>query len=117
MSFFLSHQFVECIDEGEYAQFAARKPSALPGFCYSGPILNRGAGAVLLGDSIHLVKPYFGLGANSALEDVTVLEDCLLETGFKLAGGLYKALALYSRRRSKEAKALVQMSRTCDNTG
>jgi hypothetical protein len=29
---------------------------------------------VLLGDAVHSVKPYFGLGANSAFEDVTVLQ-------------------------------------------
>ncbi len=34
-------------------------------------------GALLLGDSIKAVKPYFGQGANSALEDVVVLDKCL----------------------------------------
>ena len=33
----------------------------------------------MLGDSIHTVKPYFGLGVNSALEDVCVLDACLDE--------------------------------------
>ena len=35
------------------------------------------AGVVVLGDAIKAVKPYFGQGANSALEDVAVLSRCL----------------------------------------
>ena len=55
------------------AAVAAKPPSNLPSFRYVGPRLHRGASTVLLGDAIHTVKPYFGLGANSALEDVIVL--------------------------------------------
>ena len=35
------------------------------------------ASTALLGDAIHSVKPYFGLGVNSAFEDVTVLSQAL----------------------------------------
>jgi len=32
---------------------------------------------VLAGDAIHTVKPYFGLGVNSALDDVRWRSQCL----------------------------------------
>ena len=40
----------------------------------------RGSSTVLLGDTIHTVKPYFGLGLNSALEDVRYLEEALADS-------------------------------------
>jgi 2-polyprenyl-6-methoxyphenol hydroxylase-like FAD-dependent oxidoreductase len=42
-----------------------------------GPDLHYADKAVLIGDVIHTVKPYFGIGVNSALNDVTVLGDKL----------------------------------------
>ena len=67
---------------------------------------------MLLGDSIHTVKPYFGLGANSALEDVTVLEQALNETS-----SLSQAVKLYSKNRAPESEALVKISRELDRPG
>lgn len=64
----------------------------------------------LLGDTIHTVKPYFGLGLNSALEDVMSLENALN----KHKDDLSKALPSYSRDRAKQAKAMVKMSKTLD---
>ena len=66
--------------DDELERFAKRPVSRLPSFqLVEGPIhraLPRG-GVVLLGDAIKAVKPYFGQGANSALEDVAVLSRCL----------------------------------------
>ena len=68
-------------------------------------------GACLLGDSIHTVKPYFGLGVNSAFEDVTLLEECLDAA----AGESWTtALAEFSERRAEDAEALVRISRGFD---
>jgi len=64
------------IDGGDVASFASKSVSRLPTFQYAGPQLHHGR-AVLLGDSIHTVKPYFGLGVNAAFEDVAILGDQL----------------------------------------
>ena len=78
-------------------------------------------GACLLGDSIHTVKPYFGLGVNSAFEDVCVLDACLDEVASTAAAGegdfassWPSALPLFSARRAADAKALVDISRGFD---
>ena len=79
----------------------AKKPaSRLPGFRYVGPKIHKTDKVVLLGDAIHTVKPYFGLGANSAFEDVTSLDKCLdsHDNGAD-------ALKAFSRERAPEAKA------------
>ena len=74
----------------------------------------------MLGDSIHTVKPYFGLGVNSAFEDVCVLNACLDEAAGKgedLDGNVPRwtsALPLFSARRAADAKALVDISRGFD---
>ena len=44
------------------ALVAAKPPSNIPRFRYVGPALHQGGSTVLLGDAIHTVKPYFGLG-------------------------------------------------------
>lgn len=46
--------------------------SPLPLFRYVTPRMHQGKRTVLLGDCAHTLKPYFGMGANSALEDVKV---------------------------------------------
>lgn len=67
------------IPDSEIEQFAERPPGKLPTFKYAGPHLHVGSRVVLLGDVIHTVKPYFGMGVNSALNDVQVLLDKLQE--------------------------------------
>lgn len=150
--------FAEYVSDDDLERMAARRLSTLPTFAYAGGgCLHRVAegapsgdasgdasaadaasaegseevgGACLLGDSIHTVKPYFGLGVNSALEDVTVLDDCLTRVGGGRArksggegagedegrrgGGWTAALPEFSRRRAADAKALVDISRGFD---
>lgn len=65
-------QFNDLVDDETMASVAKKPPSFLPGFRYVGPRLNQDDRTVLLGDCAHTVKPYFGLGCNSALEDVVV---------------------------------------------
>mmetsp|Transcript_35034 Transcript_35034/g.82601 ORF Transcript_35034/g.82601 Transcript_35034/m.82601 type:complete len:216 (+) Transcript_35034:1003-1650(+) len=56
---------------------AKKAPSSLPAFRTVRPRLHHRECALLLGDAVHTVKPYFGLGANSAFEDVIVLGQAL----------------------------------------
>ena len=65
-------QFSKLLDDSTVAEIAKKPPSFLPSFRYAGPRLNQGDRTLILGDCAHTVKPYFGLGANSALEDVQV---------------------------------------------
>ena len=65
-------QFSALIDDETLNTVAQKPPSYLPAFRYIGPRLNEGDKTIVLGDCAHTVKPYFGLGANSALEDVRV---------------------------------------------
>ena len=84
--------FSPYVSDEDLAAMAARPLAKLPTFSHAGGggvhrVDTVGAntagsadevgGACLLGDSIHTVKPYFGLGVNSAFEDVTLLEECL----------------------------------------
>ena len=57
-------------------------------------------------------QPYFGLGVNSAFEDVAVLGEEL-----DAQSDLGTALSRYSTRRAAEARVLVQMSRSFDLGG
>jgi 2-polyprenyl-6-methoxyphenol hydroxylase-like FAD-dependent oxidoreductase len=65
-------QFSSLLDDETIANVAKSAPSFLPAFRYVKPRLHQGKRTVLLGDCAHTVKPYFGMGANSALEDVKV---------------------------------------------
>lgn len=65
-------QFNDLVDDDTMASVAKKSASLLPAFRYVGPRLHQGDCTVILGDCAHTVKPYFGLGANSALEDVEV---------------------------------------------
>lgn len=104
---------VPFIAEDDYEGFARQKVSSLPSFQSCGPVLHYENKVVLLGDAIHCVKPYFGLGVNSAFEDVTVLDECLEAARDDLAA----ALPLYSARRGEQAMALVSMQRGLDRPG
>ena len=95
------------------ARVAKKPPSRLPSFRYVGPKLHHGK-VVLLGDCIHTVKPYFGLGANSALEDVAALGS-IFESHPEAE---YSSIAQeFTKRRGREAKALVKLSRGFDRPG
>ena len=136
--------FAPYVSDENLARMAKRRLSALPTFSHAGgesahrvdtSLLASSAssqntkkggkdalelelgGACLLGDSIHTVKPYFGLGVNSAFEDVCVLDACLDEIAAGDATGdisWTSALPLFSARRAADAKALVDISRGFD---
>ena len=65
------------IPDADIDSFAGKSVSRLPFFQYTGPELHYTDKVVLLGDAIHIVKPYFGLGVNAAFEDVGILESKL----------------------------------------
>lgn len=115
-------QFSELLDDGEVAVIASKAPSTLPFFRYVGPRLHVGSSTLLLGDAVHTVKPYFGLGANSAFEDVQALDQTMddVERSRPTADRkalLRQVLPEYSRRRAGEAKTLVRISRSLDRPG
>lgn len=65
------------IPRSEFKAFAERPFGKLPTFRYAWPHLHYSNNVVLAGDAIHTVKPYFGIGVNSALDDVRWLARCL----------------------------------------
>jgi kynurenine 3-monooxygenase len=73
-------QFSHMLNDETVANTAQSPASALPTFRYVTPRLHQGKRTVLLGDCAHTVKPYFGMGANTALEDVKVSCDNLVAT-------------------------------------
>jgi len=117
-------QFSALIDDEEMARTASKEISTLPAFRYVGPRLNIGKRTLLLGDAAHTVKPYFGLGANTALDDVMVfsrtLDDATMLTeseGKHIFDPVPSAVKLYSKRRVGDSTALVQISRNMDRPG
>jgi len=105
-------QFSALLDDVTVASIAKKPPSFLPSFRYAGPRLHQGAHTVILGDCAHTVKPYFGLGANSALEDVKVLDEVMLESS-----NMAQAVKKFSDKRADESEALVKISRGLDRPG
>lgn len=106
-------QFSALISD-DVMETVAKKPSSpLPAFRYAGPKLHIGDNTMILGDSAHTVKPYYGLGANSAMEDVVVLSDCLDETKDNVS----KAISLFSEKRASDSEAMVSISRNMDRPG
>lgn len=102
----------------------ARNPiRRFPQFRYAGPRLHKGDGTVILGDACHSVKPYNGLGVNSAMEDVLILADCLEEEDSAApptstsASSVKNAIRNFSKRRAKDCKAVVTLSRASDRPG
>jgi kynurenine 3-monooxygenase len=65
-------QFSPMFDDETVGKVAESPSSPLPMFRYVTPRMHQGNRCVILGDCAHTVKPYFGLGCNSALEDVKV---------------------------------------------
>ena len=80
-----------------------------------------GSRTVILGDAAHTVKPYYGLGANTALEDVQVLSEILDEKSTidttEPKDVVPAAVQTFSNRRSGDAEALVTISRNMDRPG
>jgi 2-polyprenyl-6-methoxyphenol hydroxylase-like FAD-dependent oxidoreductase len=106
-------QFSILLDDSTIEAVAKKGPSFLPSFRYVGPRLHQEDRTVILGDCAHTVKPYFGLGANSALEDVKFLSEAITATNGDLTAAVHK----FSRERAGEAKALVRISRELDRPG
>lgn len=105
-------QFSVILDDDVVSQVAKKPPSFLPSFRYVGPRLNQGDHTLILGDCAHTVKPYFGLGANSALEDVSIFSDCIDDSENMVA-----AVHEFSKRRAKDSETLVRISRDLDRPG
>lgn len=121
--FFRTHfpAFEPCLRDEDLARFAKKKDSKFSRFLFVEPVLHffrsverqgrsTGAGVCLVGDSAHTVKPFFGLGVNSAFEDVSGLQKAIRESD----GELERALVSYSAARAPEAKELVELSRGFD---
>jgi len=106
-------QFSTLLDDETVEDIAKKPVSYLPSFRYAGPRLNQGDRTLILGDCAHTVKPYFGLGANSALDDVVVLDKCLDESNKSIPGAVH----LFSKKRAYDSKKLVQISRDLDRPG
>jgi 2-polyprenyl-6-methoxyphenol hydroxylase-like FAD-dependent oxidoreductase len=110
--------FSKLVDDDTMATVAKKPVSYLPSFRYAGPRLFQGNNCVMLGDCVHTVKPYFGLGANSALEDVRILGQAIDK--YKEENGEFdtaKVVREFSKRRAKDAKVLVRVSRDLDRPG
>ncbi|TDC36927.1 FAD-dependent monooxygenase [Micromonospora sp. 15K316] len=60
----------------------------------------------LLGDAAHAIVPFYGQGANCALEDVVELDRCLDECDDDWSA----ALPLFQRRRQDNAEAIARMA-------
>jgi kynurenine 3-monooxygenase len=117
-------QFGALISEEEIERVAAKSASALPAFRFAGPRLNMGKRTLVLGDAAHTVKPYFGLGANTALEDVQMLSQALDEAAASSSSdkdaiddAVPTAIKLFSDRRAPDSAALVTISRNMDRPG
>lgn len=106
-------QFSELLDDSEVDVIAKKPVSYLPAFRYAGPRLHQGNSCLILGDCAHTVKPYFGLGANSALEDVKILSEVLDEKDGDIAASVRE----FSNRRAADSRALVRISRDLDRPG
>ena len=106
-------QFSALLSDEVVAKIAKKPVSYLPGFRYASPRLHEGNRCLLLGDCAHTVKPYFGLGANSALQDVKILGEILEKNENDLTSSVLE----FSQRQSGEAKTMVRISRDLDRPG
>jgi kynurenine 3-monooxygenase len=114
-------QFGVLVDDNEMAKVAQKAASRLPVFRYCGPRLCLGSRTLILGDAAHTVKPYYGLGANTALEDVQILsniiDECTTGNDGRPNSIISNAIQTFSDRRSCDAEALVTISRNMDRPG
>jgi kynurenine 3-monooxygenase len=60
----------------------------------------------LIGDAAHAIVPFYGQGANCAMEDVVELDRCLAET----ADDWSRALPLFHERRRDDTDAIAEMA-------
>jgi 2-polyprenyl-6-methoxyphenol hydroxylase-like FAD-dependent oxidoreductase len=104
--------FSKLLSDEEVATVAKKPPSNFPFYRYAGPRLHKGQRTVILGDSAHSVKPYNGLGVNSAFEDVRILGDIIDKTE-----SLKDVVEEFSRVRARDSKAVVTLSRAGDRPG
>jgi len=88
-------------------QFAAAPSSALV-MTHCEPWHAGDGRLLLIGDAAHSVVPFYGQGANAALEDCLVLDECLAAS----AGGrdLRGAARAFAARRKPAGDALAQLS-------
>ena len=72
------------------------------------PWVHHGAGCTLalVGDAAHAIVPFYGQGANCALEDCIEIDRCLAETG----GDWTAALTRYEQRRKANCDAIAEMA-------
>jgi kynurenine 3-monooxygenase len=101
--------FSQLVDDDTVAAVAKKPPSTFPFFRYAGPRLHKGERTVILGDACHSVKPYNGLGVNSAFEDVRILSDILQQ-----GNSLKDSVQAFSKTRAKDCKTVVKLSRAQD---
>jgi kynurenine 3-monooxygenase len=118
-------QFGALVNDEEMARVAQKPASRLPVFRYAGPRLHLGRRTLVLGDAAHTVKPYYGLGANTALEDVEILSEIIEEGRMKQECStttnqedlIPHAVQEFSKRRAADSEALVTISRNMDRPG
>jgi kynurenine 3-monooxygenase len=66
----------------------------------------RVATLALVGDAAHAIVPFYGQGANCALEDCVEIDRCLAEFG----GDWQRALAEYQQRRKANCDAIAELA-------
>lgn len=106
-------QFVPFFADSDIDAMAMKESSTLPRFRYIRPRMHQGKRTVLLGDCAHTVKPYFGMGANSALEDVLKLGAAI----DRCNNDLTRAVVAFSEERAPEIETLVRVSHSLDQPG
>jgi len=74
--------------------------------CWPWVHAGEGCTVALVGDAAHAIVPFFGQGANCALEDCIEIDRCLIESG----GDWTRALTVYQERRKANCDAIAEMA-------
>jgi kynurenine 3-monooxygenase len=74
--------------------------------CWPWVHAGEGCTVALVGDAAHAIVPFFGQGANCALEDCIEIDRCLTESG----NDWTRALAAYQDRRKANCDAIAEMA-------